>query len=88
MHALTDEAERLLTLRESYQLTGSPASRPGGGRRRARRPDTHLPFPGLILYSFVTVRVADLPPHGSYFCALSLRSQVVALSGKRQRLVT
>ena len=25
VHALTDEAERLLTLRESYQLTGFPA---------------------------------------------------------------
>src|ERR1700728_3395771 len=30
VHALTDEAERLLTLRESYQLTGFPAP-PGGG---------------------------------------------------------
>jgi hypothetical protein len=25
VHAWTDEAERLLTLRESYQLTGFPA---------------------------------------------------------------
>jgi hypothetical protein len=25
VHALTDEAERLLTLRETYQLTGFPA---------------------------------------------------------------
>ena len=35
MHALTDEAERLLTLRESYQLTGFPA-RPETGRSVSR----------------------------------------------------
>ena len=36
VHALTDEAERLLTLRESYQLTGFPARPETAG---ARRPD-------------------------------------------------
>jgi hypothetical protein len=42
VHALTDEAERLLTLRESYQLTGFPA-RPSAealGVQIARTPDT------------------------------------------------
>ncbi len=54
VHALTDEAERLLTLRESYQLTGFPA-RPGTqalGIQVARldvvpASDTHAPRGGI-----------------------------------------
>jgi flagellar hook-length control protein FliK len=40
VHALTDEAERLLTLRESYQLTGFPArpEAPALGVQIARLP--------------------------------------------------
>jgi hypothetical protein len=48
VHALTDEAERLLTLREAYQLSGIPARRGVSALdiQVARLPDTqavHLP---------------------------------------------